>query len=138
MDSTMPEFFDEMLGSGGPTRTPFQVVRRWLDETAPAVFASKRREADLMFQRIGITFNVLEATLPTPSGVSSMLENRAVMMRLFPQLFSSARVAPVDHSPHELLRTLRSVVPRRAESEPVVALLTPGPHNSAYFEHTFL
>src|SRR2546423_550012 len=58
MDSTMPEFFDEMLGSGGPTRTPFQVVRRWLDETAPAVFASKRREADLMFQRIGITFNV--------------------------------------------------------------------------------
>jgi uncharacterized circularly permuted ATP-grasp superfamily protein len=67
-----------------------------------------------------------------------MLENRAVMMRLFPELFGAAKVAPVDHYPHELLRTLRSVAPARAEGQPVVAVLTPGPHNSAYFEHTFL
>jgi uncharacterized circularly permuted ATP-grasp superfamily protein len=235
----MPEFFDEMLGSAGTTRPPFQAVRRWLDDTAAATLTAKRQEADLMFQRIGITFNVygdsagaerlipfdiiprvisaaewqrlargleqrvkalnlflrdiyhdqeivkagvippehvlrnemyrpemrgvnvagdvyvhiagidlvrvdedkfyvLEDNLRTPSGVSYMLENRAVMMRLFPQLFGNVRVAPVDHYPHELLRCLRSLAPDRAESEPVVALLTPGPFNSAYFEHTFL
>jgi uncharacterized circularly permuted ATP-grasp superfamily protein len=235
----MPEYFDEMLGSAGATRAPFQVVRRWLDETSRESIESKRREADLMFQRIGITFNVygdsagaerlipfdviprvlsaaewkklavglqqrvralnlflrdiyheqailkagvvppehvlrnemyrpemrgvpvpgdvyvhiagidlvrvdedkfyvLEDNLRTPSGVSYMLENRAVMMRLFPNLFRTAHVHPVDHYPHELLRCLRSVAPPKAESEPVVTLLSPGPHNSAYFEHTFL
>jgi uncharacterized circularly permuted ATP-grasp superfamily protein len=220
-------------------RRPFEVVARWLDETPPEVFADKRRQADLTFQRIGITFNVygdvagterlipfdivprvlsapewrklevgleqrvralnlflydiyhdqrilnagvvpashilsnvlyrpemagvdvpgnvythiagidlvrvaedefyvLEDNLRTPSGVSYMLENRAVMMRLFPELFALSKVAPVDHYPHELLRTLRSVAPARAEGQPVVAVLTPGPYNSAYFEHTFL
>jgi uncharacterized circularly permuted ATP-grasp superfamily protein len=83
-------------------------------------------------------YYVLEDNLRTPSGVSYMLENRAVMMRLFPELFASAGVAPVDHYPHELLRCLRSVAPPRAEGEPTVALLTPGPYNSAYFEHAFL
>jgi uncharacterized circularly permuted ATP-grasp superfamily protein len=239
----MPEYFDEMTGSApagrAEPRPPFRAVRQWLDATPAATLASKRQEGDLMFQRIGITFNVygdsagaerlipfdiiprvlsaaewrrlargleqrvralnlflrdvyhdqeilqaavvpadhvlrngmyrpemrgvdvagdvyvhiagidlvrvdedrfyvLEDNLRTPSGVSYMLENRAVMMRLFPQLFASVRVAPVDHYPHELLRCLRSLAPPRAESEPVVALLTPGPHNSAYFEHTFL
>jgi uncharacterized circularly permuted ATP-grasp superfamily protein len=241
--------FDEMHGASrgaepldGPEkaiRRPFAAVGRWLDDTPIEVFADKRRQADLTFQRIGITFNVygdvagterlipfdivprvlsapewrkievgleqrvralnlflydiyhdqriltagvvpaahvlsnalyrpemagvdvpgnvythiagidlvrvgedefyvLEDNLRTPSGVSYMLENRAVMMRLFPELFGAAKVAPVDHYPHELLRTLRSVAPPRAEGQPVVAVLTPGPYNSAYFEHTFL
>jgi uncharacterized circularly permuted ATP-grasp superfamily protein len=241
--------FDEMHGADGATTTsdgasdgvrrPFSAVAKWLDDTPPEVFADKRRQADLTFQRIGITFNVygdvagterlipfdvvprvlsatewrklevgleqrvralnlflydiyhdqriltagvvpaahvlsnpayrpemagvdvpgnvythiagidlvrvaedefyvLEDNLRTPSGVSYMLENRAVMMRLFPELFAAAKVAAVDHYPHELLRTLRSVAPARAEGQPVVAVLTPGPYNSAYFEHTFL
>jgi uncharacterized circularly permuted ATP-grasp superfamily protein len=83
-------------------------------------------------------YYVLEDNLRTPSGVSYMLENRAVMMRLFPNVFSSAGVAPVDHYPHELLRCLRSVAPDRADGQPTVVVLTPGPYNSAYFEHTFL
>jgi uncharacterized circularly permuted ATP-grasp superfamily protein len=235
----MADTFDEMYGTAGAVRAPFGPVKRWLAETPPDAFASKRQEADLMFQRIGITFNVygqsagaerlipfdiiprvlsaaewkrlsvgltqrvkalnlflkdiyhdqeimkagvipadqilrndlyrpemcgvdvpgdvyvhvagidlvrvdedkfyvLEDNLRTPSGVSYMLENRAVMMRLFPRLFSGASVAPVDHYPQELLRCLRSVAPARAMAEPVVAVLTPGPLNSAYFEHTFL
>jgi uncharacterized circularly permuted ATP-grasp superfamily protein len=84
------------------------------------------------------TFYVLEDNLRTPSGVSYMLQNRAVMMRLFPQVFAKAHVAPVDHYSQELLRTLRSVAPTTAEGEPTVVVMTPGPHNSAYFEHTFL
>jgi uncharacterized circularly permuted ATP-grasp superfamily protein len=67
-----------------------------------------------------------------------MLENREVMMRLFPDLFARYRVKPVSHYPEELLETLRSVAPRNCPGEPTVALLTPGPYNSAYFEHSFL
>ncbi len=84
------------------------------------------------------TFYVLEDNLRTPSGVSYMLQNRAVMMRLFPQVFAKARVAPVDHYSQELLRTLRSLAPASTEGEPTVVVMTPGPYNSAYFEHTFL
>ena len=83
-------------------------------------------------------FYVLEDNCRTPSGVSYMLENREVMMRLFPDLFSRYRVKPVSHYPEELLETLRSVAPRNCPSDPTVALLTPGPYNSAYFEHSFL
>ena len=220
-------------------REPFEPIAEWLKDTPTEVFAAKRLEADLTFQRIGITFNVygdtagterlipfdivprvltgeewrklaqgleqrvralnlflsdiyhdqdivqagvmpaahivrnrlyapemvgvdvpanvythiagidivrvaedefyvLEDNLRTPSGVSYMLENRRVMMRLFPELFRSCSVEPVDHYPHELLRCLRSVAPPRAEGQPNVALLTPGPYNSAYFEHAFL
>ena len=82
-------------------------------------------------------FYVLEDNLRAPSGVSYMLENRAVMMRLFPELFSDNAVAPVDRYAEELLRNLRSVAPR-ALGEPTVALLTPGAFNSAYFEHAYL
>jgi uncharacterized circularly permuted ATP-grasp superfamily protein len=237
----MADSFDEMHGMGATTavRSPFKAVERWLAQTPPESFAQKRQEADLMFQRIGITFNVygqsagaerlipfdiiprvldagewkrlsvglaqrvkalnmflkdvyhdqeilkaglvpadqilrnemyrpemrgvdvpgdvyvhvagidlvrvaedrfyvLEDNLRTPSGVSYMLENRAVMMRLFPRLFSGAGVSPVDHYPQELLRCLRSLAPAKATAEPTVAVLTPGPLNSAYFEHTFL
>jgi uncharacterized circularly permuted ATP-grasp superfamily protein len=220
-------------------RAPYRHIHEWLGSTDPAVFASKREEADLIFRRVGITFNVygdqagterlipfdiiprvlsagewaqlekgliqrvkalnlflhdiyhgqavvkakvvpeahllrnslfrpemtqvdlpshvyvhiagidivrveegsfyvLEDNLRTPSGVSYMLQNRAVMMRLFPSLFSKARVAPVDHYCQELLRSLRSVAPANTEGEPTVVVMTPGPHNSAYFEHTFI
>ncbi len=82
-------------------------------------------------------FRVLEDNLRVPSGVSYMLENRKMMMRLFPELFSAHRVAPVDHYPDVLLDNLRSVAPTGV-ADPTVVLLTAGAHNSAYFEHAFL
>jgi uncharacterized circularly permuted ATP-grasp superfamily protein len=82
-------------------------------------------------------FYVLEDNLRVPSGVSYMLENRKMMMRLFPDLFGRNRVAPVAHYPDLLLENLRSVAPQGVE-DPVVVLLTPGMYNSAYFEHAFL
>jgi uncharacterized circularly permuted ATP-grasp superfamily protein len=231
--------FDEMRGPKGALAGAYQAIAEWLYATPPELLDSKRREAEILFRRIGITFNVygeeagterlipfdiiprslsqgewlrlskgleqrvraldafladiyheqeilkagkipqrkvlgnalyrpemqgievpggvyvqvagidvvrtdpekffvLEDNLRTPSGVSYMLEDRAVMMRLFPDLFAKAKVAPVDHYPHELLRTLRSVAPSRSGADPVVVLLTPGPYNSAYFEHAFL
>ncbi len=80
---------------------------------------------------------VLEDNLRVPSGVSYMLENRQAMMRLFPELFATCSVAPVEHYPDLLLDCLRSVAPPGVR-EPTVVLLTPGAHNSAYFEHAFL
>ncbi|CAA6605764.1 conserved hypothetical protein [Rhodospirillaceae bacterium LM-1] len=231
--------FDEMRGPKGMVAAAYQAIAEWLYATPPDLLDDKRREAEILFRRIGITFNVygedagaerlipfdiipralgpsewaklskgleqrvraldaflsdiyheqeilkagkipvgkvlnndlyrpemqgievpggvyvqvagidvvrtdpdhffvLEDNLRTPSGVSYMLEDRAVMMRLFPDLFAKAKVAPIDHYPHELLRTLRSVAPAHAGGDPVVALLTPGPYNSAYFEHAFL
>lgn len=84
------------------------------------------------------TFYVLEDNARTPSGVSYMMENREVMLRLFPELFSTHRVAPVDNYPDQLLATLRSVAPRSASSDPTICLLTPGQYNSAFYEHSFL
>jgi uncharacterized circularly permuted ATP-grasp superfamily protein len=83
------------------------------------------------------SYYVLEDNLRVPSGVSYMLEDRKMMMRLFPELFSQHRVAPVAHYPDMLLETLRAVAPA-AVNEPIVVVLTPGMHNSAYFEHAFL
>ncbi len=84
------------------------------------------------------TFYVLEDNARTPSGVSYMLENREVMMRLFPELFTSHRVAPVENYPDSLLATLRSVAPTTASRDPTAVLLTPGRFNSAFYEHSFL
>ena len=83
------------------------------------------------------TYYVLEDNLRVPSGVSYMLENRKMMMRLFPELFAQHRVAPVAHYPDLLLETLRSVAPGGI-NDPTVVVLTPGMYNSAYFEHAFL
>jgi uncharacterized circularly permuted ATP-grasp superfamily protein len=83
------------------------------------------------------SYYVLEDNLRVPSGVSYMLENRKMMMRLFPELFSQHRVAPVAHYPDLLLETLRGVAPASV-NEPTVVVLTPGMYNSAYFEHAFL
>ncbi len=230
--------FDEM-GTAGQCRPHYELVRRWLDETPPELLALKRREAELLFRRIGITFavyaeggdperlipfdiiprvldaaewelvsrglrqrvralnafirdvyhrreilraglmppalvlhnegfrpemqdfepaqgvythvagidivrlgprefTVLEDNCRTPSGVSYMMENREAMMRLFPDLFAHHRIASVAHYPEELLDTLQSVAPPNCQGEPRVALLTPGAHNSAYYEHSFL
>ena len=86
----------------------------------------------------GDAFYVLEDNARTPSGVSYMLENREVTMRLMPDLFARHRVAPVDNYPDALLSCLRSVAPRVGYEEAVIVLLTPGPFNSAYYEHSFL
>ena len=82
-------------------------------------------------------FYVLEDNLRVPSGVSYMLEDRKMMMRLFPELFARHRIAPVDHYPDMLLENLRSVAPQGI-SDPTIVVMTPGMYNSAYFEHAFL
>ena len=83
------------------------------------------------------TYRVLEDNLRSPSGVSYMLENRQAMKRVFAPLFERYGVLGVDHYPQELLAALQAVAPAGAP-EPAVALLTPGVHNSAYFEHSYL
>jgi uncharacterized circularly permuted ATP-grasp superfamily protein len=82
-------------------------------------------------------FFVLEDNVRTPSGVSYVLENREIMMRLFPDAFAGQSISPVGNYPERLLENLRTVSPSDAE-DPVVVLLTPGRYNSAYFEHVFL
>lgn len=82
-------------------------------------------------------YRVLEDNCRTPSGVSYMLENRALLMRVFPSLFRENRVRPIDRYPALLLQNLRSLTPA-GRDEPTVVVLTPGIYNSAYFEHAFL
>jgi uncharacterized circularly permuted ATP-grasp superfamily protein len=82
-------------------------------------------------------FYVLEDNLRVPSGVSYMLEDRKMMMRLFPEAFSTLPIAPIEHYPDLLLETLRDSAPAGVD-EPNVVVLTPGMYNSAYFEHAFL
>jgi uncharacterized circularly permuted ATP-grasp superfamily protein len=83
-------------------------------------------------------FYVLEDNLRTPSGVSYMLENREAMLRLFPDLLAQQRIAPIDNYLDDLLATLKSIAPRTAGADPTLVVLTPGPLNSAYYEHSFL
>ena len=83
-------------------------------------------------------YYVLEDNARTPSGVSYMLENRETMLQMFPELFSRNRVLPVQHYPAKLRRSLAACAPPAATGDPVVAVLTPGIFNSAYFEHAFL
>jgi uncharacterized circularly permuted ATP-grasp superfamily protein len=231
--------FDEMRGSGDTVRPPYAELAQWLGAVKSDVLDFRRREAELFFRRIGITFAVygdpeaqerlipfdvipriisaaewdflqrgltqrvrainayikdvygrreilkagivpedlvfqnpvfrpemnaqkvphdiyvhiagidivrvdadsfyvLEDNARTPSGVSYMLENREIMLRLFPELFSRYRVAPVENYPDELLETLKSIAPPSVSGEPTVVLLTPGVYNSAYYEHSFL
>ncbi|MEX3014942.1 circularly permuted type 2 ATP-grasp protein [Gymnodinialimonas hymeniacidonis] len=83
-------------------------------------------------------FFVLEDNARTPSGVSYMLENRETMLQMFPELFSRIKVQPVGTYPTSLRRSLAACSPVACEGECTVAVLTPGIHNSAYFEHAFL
>jgi len=106
----------------------------------------KRPVGDIWCQIAGIDlvrtdanqFFVLEDNARTPSGVSYMLENREVMLKLVPELFADLHVAPVEAYPEKLLETLHSVAPNRGSGEPASVLLTPGQHNSAFYEHSFL
>jgi uncharacterized circularly permuted ATP-grasp superfamily protein len=87
------------------------------------------------------TFRVLEDNLRTPSGVSYVVENRAVSKRVLPQGFAQAQVRRVDQYPSRLAETLRSAAPAWSaggHGDPFIVVLTPGPYNSAYYEHTFL
>jgi uncharacterized circularly permuted ATP-grasp superfamily protein len=81
---------------------------------------------------------VLEDNLRTPSGVSYMLESRQALKRIFASLFERSGVRGIDQYPRELLETLRSVAPAGTGGDPSIVLLTPGAHNSAYYEHSFL
>jgi uncharacterized circularly permuted ATP-grasp superfamily protein len=83
-------------------------------------------------------FRVLEDNGRTPSGVSYVLENRVVMKKVFPQLFEDNRVRRVEEYPQRLREALASVAPASAGDSPCMVLLSPGPYNSAYFEHSFL
>ncbi|MDA8869914.1 circularly permuted type 2 ATP-grasp protein [Rhizobiaceae bacterium] len=83
-------------------------------------------------------FFVLEDNARTPSGVSYMLENRETMLHMFPELFAKNRVRDVGNYPKQLRRSLAACAPPACTGKPVVAVLTPGIHNSAYFEHAFL
>jgi len=83
------------------------------------------------------TWRVLEDNVRIPSGISYVLENRAAMARLVPELFAAYRVRPIDHYPQLLLGALRAMAPS-AQEEATVVVWTPGPANSAYFEHAFL
>jgi uncharacterized circularly permuted ATP-grasp superfamily protein len=92
---------------------------------------------DLVRDSVSGDFMVLEDNVRTPSGISYVIENRAVMTRTFPRAFQVHDVLNVDHYPTELLQVLRAIAPRGV-NQPVIVLLTPGIYNSAYFEHTFL
>ena len=92
--------------------------------------------SDLVRDEAGKLY-VLEDNLRVPSGVSYMLENRAVMKRVFPELFEHYAIHPVDDYPERLAACLRSLSPRDSRS-PRIAVLTPGIYNSAYFEHAYL
>jgi uncharacterized circularly permuted ATP-grasp superfamily protein len=81
---------------------------------------------------------VLEDNLRTPSGVSYMLESRQALKRIFASLFERSGVRAIDQYPRELRASLRSVAPRASAGDPAIVLLTPGAHNSAYYEHSFL
>lgn len=83
-------------------------------------------------------FFVLEDNARTPSGVSYMLENRETMLQMFPELFTRIKVQKVSGYPMALRRSLAASRPPRSSDRPVIAVLTPGIHNSAYFEHSFL
>ena len=83
-------------------------------------------------------FFVLEDNARTPSGVSYMLENRETMLHMFPELFSGNKVRNVSNYPANLRNSLSSCAPAACDGNPVVAVLTPGIHNSAYYEHSFI
>ncbi|MDP9172597.1 MAG: circularly permuted type 2 ATP-grasp protein [Planctomycetota bacterium] len=91
---------------------------------------------DLIRDKDG-NYLVLEDNGRTPSGVSYVLENRGVMKRVFPSLFSAYRVRAIEDYPYNLLQCLKYVAPHHVD-DPGIAILTPGIYNSAYFEHSFL
>jgi len=131
----------EIVRSG---RIPARLV--YLNEAYEKAVAGIRPPKSVYSHVVGIDlvrtgpdeFFVLEDNCRTPSGVSYMLENREIMMRMFPDLFRANRIEPVDGYPQALRRTLASVAPQKCDGEPCIVILTPGHYNSAYYEHSFL
>lgn len=113
-------FLPEMVGIEPPGRVYSHIVGIDIVRTGPD------------------TFQVLEDNCRTPSGVSYMLENREIMMRMFPELFSAGSVEQVDDYPEQLRATLEEMSPPACKDQPTVVLLTPGALNSAYYEHSYL
>jgi uncharacterized circularly permuted ATP-grasp superfamily protein len=131
----------EIVRSG---RIPARLV--YLNEAYEKAVAGIRPPKSVYSHVVGIDlvrtgpdeFFVLEDNCRTPSGVSYMLENREIMMRMFPDLFRANRIEPVDGYPQALRRTLASVAPQKCNGDPCIVILTPGHYNSAYYEHSFL
>jgi uncharacterized circularly permuted ATP-grasp superfamily protein len=117
-------------------RTASSFRKQCVDMNPPGGVWCHITGTDLVRDRDGQVY-VLEDNLRCPSGVSYVLENRVVMKRTFPQVFESSRIRPVDDYPSRLRDMLESLAPAEVES-PRVVVLTPGIHNSAYFEHSFL
>ncbi len=115
-----PAFLPEMCGMTPPGKVWSHIVGIDIVRTGPDDFL------------------VLEDNCRTPSGVSYMLENREIMMRMFPELFSQVRVEPVDGYSAMLRATLEEVAPPACKGDPTCVVMTPGPLNSAYYEHSFL
>jgi len=115
-----PAFLPEMMGFDPPGRVYAHIVGIDIVRTGPA------------------DFRVLEDNCRTPSGVSYMLENREIMIRMFPDLFAGGRVEAVDGYVEALRATLEEMAPRTCRHAPTCVVLTPGPFNSAYYEHSFL
>ncbi|MEM6496950.1 MAG: circularly permuted type 2 ATP-grasp protein [Pseudomonadota bacterium] len=113
-------FLPEMIGIEPPGRVYSHIVGIDIVRTGPDAFL------------------VLEDNCRTPSGVSYMLENREIMMRMFPELFSTGAVQQVDDYPEQLRATLEEVAPPACKGTPTIVLLTPGSLNSAYYEHSYL
>lgn len=113
-------FLPEMMGVEPPGRVYSHIVGIDIVRTGPK------------------DFQVLEDNCRTPSGVSYMLENREIMMRMFPELFDGGGVEPVDDYPDALRKTLEEVAPPACKGDPTCVVMTPGPMNSAYYEHSFL
>ncbi len=133
-------YHDQRILNGGPvaadrvlSNTQYRAEMRGVD--VPGRIYAHVAGVDVVRAGEG-EFYVLEDNLRVPSGVSYMLENRKMMMRLLPELFAAQSVRPVHRYPDVLLDNLRGLVPDHVD--PTVAVLTPGPWNSAYFEHTFL
>jgi uncharacterized circularly permuted ATP-grasp superfamily protein len=143
LNAFLADIYDrgEILRAG---RIPAEIVHR--NDAYEIAVAGVRPSLGVYSHVVGIDivrtgpdqFHVLEDNCRTPSGVSYMLENREIMMRMFPQLFQEMRVAPVDGYARLLKRTLASAAPAKCAGDPCIVVLTPGPYNSAYYEHSFL
>jgi uncharacterized circularly permuted ATP-grasp superfamily protein len=141
--------FLEDLYAGERAALQDGIVPRWLVQSSagfvreaqgiPAPRGARCLVAGIDVVRDGEgVYRVLEDNLRTPSGISYVLENRAAMTRVLPVAFAQHSVRPVNHYGSSLLAALRSVAPPSAPDPPRVVVLTPGIHNSAYFEHAFL
>ena len=144
--SALEAFLDDIYGEQrilGSKRVPAEVVlgaKHYLPQLRgvrpPHGLRIHVAGIDLIRDPAGV-FRVLEDNLRTPSGVSYVMENRMVTKRVFPTIFAAARVRRVDHYPAHLAETLRAAAPVGVD-HPLAVVLTPGPFNSAYFEHSFL